>query len=559
MKKKICILLTLILVLGIFPLTAFADPTPAPEPTSILSIENSYVDVNMNNKTYAQGYVPIIWEGKAFVVLPLKSSEPLNNVSVTVNLGDPASSPFVFGNYDQTVPLQSGLYVATLTLPLIQSPVIGRYPVVVTANYTKQDNSVGSQSFTVYVTVSDGIDPNATPAPTPTPTPEPTEAPLPQPKIIMDSHTITPEQVMAGETFSLNVTLKNTSDSQSVQNIKVTAKGGETADLIPVEDTGSAYIKKIGPGKTEDFLVKIQVRQDAKPGPQIVSLAIEYENSKAVAFTTSEEIIIQVKQPIRLEYDPPTIPESVNAGDTISISMNLMNMGKSTLYNVRCALEAPGLMPEGSVFLGNMESGTSKTGDIYVFVGTLDMGGPGATGDSLDTGAETGTGGDAAVPDETAGEQNAVPTSESVPAVGEAPAANAGNAQTVAVAVAVPEVAVNSKEMIVPADDGAPQDGTAEGDMGQAGQYGPTQGTIVITYEDEYGQEYSQEVPFQTMINPPVIQPVSGDEETPEEPETVSQWWISVIIAGGIAAGLIVFLRIRKKRRMRLEEENEDE
>lgn len=348
---------------------------------------------------------------------------------------------------------------------------------------------------------------------------------------------------MAGGTFALNVTLKNTSEGQSVQNIKVTTKG-DTTDLIPMEDTGSTYIEKIGSGKTKEFLVKMQVRPDAKPGPQKVLLAIEYENSKATAFTASEEIIVQVKQPIRLEYDEPTIPESVNAGDTISISMNLMNMGKSTLYNVRCALEAPGLIPEGSVFLGNMESGTSKTGDIYIFVGTIEM-----------TGTDTG--------EDTSGESSDTSgASGAVPAAVE-PAAVAPGLSVKSRSKAAISTEAESKEMVIAeeAADGMPipEDAAGPADAGMDAQYGPTQGKIIISYEDEYGQEYSQEVDFTTVINPPVIQPVNTDEEVTEEPDTVSQWWISVIIAGGIAAGLIAFLKIRKKRRMLLEDENEDE
>ena len=329
-----------------------------------------------------------------------------------------------------------------------------------------------SQSFTVYVTVTDGKDPNATPAPEPTPTPEPTEAPRPQPKIIVNSHTVTPADVMAGGTFDLRVTLRNTSESQSVRNLTVTAKG-DTTDLIPAGDTGTEYISKISSGSTAEFDVEMQVRPDAKPGPQKVLLSIAYENSQATAFTAEEEIIVQVSQPIRLEYDEPSIPESLNAGDTVSFSLNLMNMGKSTLYNVRFELQAPGLIPEGSAFIGNMESGTSQTGDVYVFVGTLDRtDSPGADSE---------------------------------------------------------------------------------------GQYGPTQGSITIICEDEYGEEYTQQIDFSTVINPPVIQPAVTDEEEMEEPETVSQWWISVIIAGGIAAALAAYLYIRRKKRRLLEDEAEDE
>ncbi len=552
MKKKICILLTVLMAFSILPAIAFAAEG------SLLSIDNEHIYFDMK-KPYNQGYEPIISDGKAIVVLPLhEPSGPSqiapDGLTVSTNLGDAATCPFVYGNYDpmnkityQNNDIFDGngtkvgtqpSYLITIPIPLKQDRVNGQYPVVITVKYNKgADPTELTQTFTVYMKITDGIDPNATPAPTPTPTPEPTEAPIPQPKLMVQSHTITPEEVMAGTTFDLNVTLKNTSEGQSVQNIKITAKG-DTTDLIPAEDTGSTYIKKIGSGDTTDFNVKIQVRPDAKPGPQKVLLAIEYENSKATAFTANEEIIVQVKQPIRLEYDDPTIPESVNAGDTISISMNLMNMGKSTLYNVRCTLEAPGLIPEGSVFIGNMEPGTSKTGDIYVFVDSINIAAGGA-------GEEP--------PVEEAPAEPVEPAADAASGIKTDSAVNAESGD-----IAISEEALSSKEMAV-SEEAAPEGAMESFDAGAAGQYGPTQGRIVITYEDEYGTEYSQDVNFSTVINPPVIQPVSGDEEPAEEPETVSQWWISVIIAGGIAAGLIAALRIRRKKRMLLEDDNENE
>ncbi len=510
MKKKICLFLMIVFVLAALPAAALAEespssssesgikteeatetpsesplPTETPEPqsTSLLSIDNARVYAGMD-KPYSQGYIPSVQGGTAAVVLPLIASGGIqgDQINSTVNLGDPSTSPFVFGNYDQTIPLQDNpvdngsttvpSYLVSLSLPMDAGRVNGRYPVTVNTSYVNTDGMDCSQSFTVYVTVTDGKDPNATPAPEPTPTPEPTEAPRPQPKIIVNSHTVAPADVIAGGTFDLTVTLRNTSESQSVRNLTVTAKG-DTTDLIPAGDTGTEYISKISSGSTADFDVEIQVRPDAKPGPHKVLLSIAYENSEATAFTAEEEIIVQVKQPIRLEYDDPAIPESINAGDTISVSLNLMNMGKSTLYNVRFELQAPGLIPEGSAFIGNMESGTSQAGDVYVFVGTLDMtDSPGIDSDS---------------------------------------------------------------------------------------QYGPTQGSIAIICEDEYGEEYTQQIDFSTVINPPVIQAAATDEEEMEEPETVSQWWISVIVAGGIAAALAAYLYIRRKKRRLLEDEAEDE
>ncbi|KKI50743.1 hypothetical protein CHK_1669 [Christensenella hongkongensis] len=139
-------------------------------------------------------------------------------------------------------------------------------------------------------------------------------------------------------------------------------------------ETNSFYYKKIGTKDTVTIDTKMMVQQTAEPKPQKITIHVEYEGDKATAFTSDESIAIQVKQPMRIEYDEPEIPKEVNAGDTMSISMNVMNMGKGTVYNVRAELEAPGLVPEGSAFLGNLESGASKKSDLYVFVGTLDTG-----------------------------------------------------------------------------------------------------------------------------------------------------------------------------------------
>ena len=506
MKKTVSLFLSILMLLFLLPAVALAeDSSASPSPTTtapasatsaaagLLSIDNTNLYAGMN-KSYSQGYIPGINNGTASVVLPLVPSGDIkdNKINVSVDLGNASSSPFVFGNYDQTISLQNNSvnngagtvpsYLVALALPMTSSRVMGRYPVTVTVSYTSSDGTALSQSFSVYVTVSDGKDPNATPTPSPTPTPEPTEAPLPQPKLVIQNQSITPGDVTAGGTFDLNVTLLNTSDSQSVQNIKITAKG-DTTDLIPVSDTGSTYIKRISSGKTADFHVKMQVQDDAKPTPQKILLTIEYENSKATAFTDNEEIIVQIKQPLRLEYDNPTIPQNVNAGDTVSISMNLMNMGKSTLYNVRCTLDAPGLIPQGSAYIGNMDPGTSKSSDLYVFIGTKDM----------------------------------TATDESMPAL-------------------------------------------ITNDNSQSNQYGSTEGKITISYEDEYGQQYTKDIDVSTTINPPVIQTeASANPDEQNKPDTVSQWWVSVVIAGAIAAGLFAFLRIRKRKRLLAEEDHEDE
>jgi len=458
-----------------------ASPTPdqggaTPLSDQALQIDNAHQYEGMN-APYSGGYMPAATGGAAKIILPLLPVQAIagNQVNVSLDLGDPSASPFQFGNYDRTVPLQSNpvangavdSYLIAVDLPLAANRVMGNYPVVFHVTGTLADGSPFAQSFTVFVTINDGVDPNA---PEPTPSLEPQtsggseeEAPRPAPKILVSSYTVTPSPARAGEEFVVTANLLNTNESQNINNVKITASS-ESTSLLPAADTTSFYFKSIKSGESVEMKLKMKVSHDAKPEPQTLTLNIEYEGYKAAALTATEQLIIPITQPIRLEYDNPTAPEQVNAGDTISVSLNVMNKGLGSVYNVGVSMDVPGLAPDKTAFLGTIESGTAKKGDLYVFVGTKE-------------------GGD---------------------------------------------------------------------------KYGFTSGNVTLSYEDEFGEVYTEEFPFETTINPPVIMNQEEEEPEEEQPKNQGQWWISIIVAGGIIVAIILLTQHIKKRQQRLRDEDEN-
>ena len=82
-------------------------------------------------------------------------------------------------------------------------------------------------------------------------------------------------------------------------------------------------------------------------------------------------------------------------------------------------------------------------------------------------------------------------------------------------------------------------------------QYGGTTGTVTLIYEDETGQEYSQEATFETTVTRPVVQLPQNNTEEEKAEQRVSSWWVSVSILGGVilaAIGTILFIRSKKRR-----------
>jgi hypothetical protein len=364
------------------PVTALAEEeAEPPQPTQTetatsLEIDNVHIFDGMN-KAYEGGYIPTVKDGKATVILPLISNGDIKNntISVTPNLGDTASSPFVYGNYQKTISRQDNSVTGGATVssflvrfdfPLVSGRYNGVYPVVIDVQAQAAGGSPIQQTFTTYITIADGKDPNATP-----PTPQP-EKPASQPKVIVSGYSISPEAVMAGEEFTANITLKNTSEKKSVQNMTVTASC-DSPGLLLENDSDTFFISKLGKGA--ETSIELSYKADLEIVPQLynITLTIQYDNSDATPLTSSGTVPVIISQPLRVEMDTPQIPQEVNAGDTFPLSVQVMNMGRSKAFNVRCELSALGLIPSSSVFIGNLEAGTAMTGDTNVFVGTKDM------------------------------------------------------------------------------------------------------------------------------------------------------------------------------------------
>lgn len=478
--KKLYSVICMILILCLLPVSAFAQNEQENNDNSVNSSDTLYFSIDDENvyqnmdKAYKDGYTPQIIDNKAVIILPLTANGEVleNTIKVTPNLGDTSSSPFVFKNYQKTIALQDNSvnngnqtvssYYILFELELSSSRINGTYPVSIEIQAVDQGGMQISQTFTTYVTITDGVNPNAQTDTSSEPDTVSTEndtqqKPTSQPIVIVSNHITTPSPVSAGEDFEIDVTLLNTSENKSVKNMTVTVTC-ENTSLMLLNDSNVFYIKNIKCNSTEKIKLKYKAGLDTIPGKYNINLALSYDNAEATTLASSGQITVEITQPTKIEMVMPQISETVNAGDTLPLSFQIMNLGRSNAYNVRCEISGAGLMPSGTAFVGNMEQGTAANADVNVFIGTKDM-----------------------------------------------------------------------------TDDYSGTD-----------KYGETTGIVTLLYEDVNGKGYSQEYTFTTVINEPII---SADNNTKEQTEkTASQWWISVVVLGAIAAGLVAFFVIRKKR-----------
>lgn len=154
----------------------------------------------------------------------------------------------------------------------------------------------------------------------------------------------------------------------SVQNMVVTVSC-DSANFVLLNDSNTIYIEKLEAGKTMDIEIRYRTDLETPPQRYNINLSMSYDNSDAMSLSSAGTIMVEVAQIPDVELAPFNLASELNAGETIQISFQVMNLGRSPIYNARVELSAPGLYPVGTGFIGNMEPGTAATTKLDVFVG----------------------------------------------------------------------------------------------------------------------------------------------------------------------------------------------
>lgn len=366
------------------PTVAATTPTPAtPTPVLIAAAEESTsagtsdpLTIDSENlypgmdKTYARGYVPTVASGKVTIVLPLRGTTFSNQVNMVVDLGSTTDNPFQYGNYSQTVQGTGNVYMFTLEIPLSSDRYNGTYPVLLKTDYLDASGDYAEQEFKVYVTITDGktkdttTDSGSSGSSSYVPTAD-------APELYVESCAITPNCVGGDETFAVHVVVKNIGNKTAYASKLI--YGCEETDITSIDPNNAILLETIKKGETVEADFKMRTDRDALAGNRQFFITLSFSARTGGVYNITREFIINVVQPSRITFDPVSLPKEITAGETVTLPANVFNTGRSILRNVTVSLEGAGLFPSASVFLGDIEPGEGKTGEMKVFVGMLSM------------------------------------------------------------------------------------------------------------------------------------------------------------------------------------------
>lgn len=533
-----------------------------PQGNVYLDMDTVHIYENMKN-SYSEGYMPVVENDTVHLVVPFSASGNLRGERLTVELAMPENAPFVYANYKKEVKKETYFFETAVETYLFQCDIAlekvrknGIYPVLVSAAGYTESGALVKKVYRIFITIADGIssavpanpqnptqpqdppqnptqpqDPTQNPTQPQDPTQDPTqpqdpqepsteepeqpitsepeqpqepaepssEAPTEQPakdplavpsdagisgggfsdggsygagtsetekiyhqpRLILESNSLSGQRILAGKEKEFLTVFENTSESDSIYNLKVTLKPADNSISLV---TSSFYFSRVYPQETISMETTAAAGTDAVSGKQTVTFSFEYENEKGTVYNASEDVILEIYQPAQAVLGGFTIASKVYSQETIDAGLQVRNTGKSDIYNVKVELKAEGLFATEAVQAGTLEAGASFDGSVRIYVGNKNM------------------------------------------------------------------------KSISQFD-------------GEAGEdaYGQTAGKLILTYEDAYGEVYTQTQEFTTVIEKPQMVELEVEKE---EAET-NEWYGAVLVLVTLLFILILCvmeLRLRKSK-----------
>ena len=199
------------------------------------------------------------------------------------------------------------------------------------------------------------------------------------PKIIVESYAYEPQQVKAGERFTLMMSFQNTHSSKTIRNIKgsfnVEEKSNETGNVFtPVDSSNTFFIEEIKPKDIYDWTLNLYTIPDALSKTYTVIISFDYEDEQGNPYTAQEIIGIPVYQPSRFEVSEISMPSEVYMGDRVYLNFSLYNLGKTDLYNVKLSVQGDFAADPMSTYFGNFTPGYMEWCEISLIPMELGMG-----------------------------------------------------------------------------------------------------------------------------------------------------------------------------------------
>ena len=192
------------------------------------------------------------------------------------------------------------------------------------------------------------------------------------PRFMVTSYELSEKSLSPEKSAVLKATFKNYSTTKALYNIKFSLTD-PSGDILTV-GMPTKYVKSVYAGSSYTWEIELKAINTASIGQHDLQITAEYEDKNFGSYSSSDTVRVDVKQSVKLSYSGAVLPKKVIQGDTQTVTLELMNTGKSRIYNCTLDFDIEGMQSGGSVFVGNIESAQSAQGSANLRVDTNTLG-----------------------------------------------------------------------------------------------------------------------------------------------------------------------------------------
>lgn len=337
--KKLPLILCLIFI---FSFSAFAEEVPS---TPKLMVTEYSVDSGVINAG----------SSAKLTVKLTNTHRSIDIKNIKLTFSDPSGELIPEGTGTAYVSkIYSGRsYTWVLELKATEKAADSNHAVTVSAEYETESGGSGNSNDTLNISVKGKTE-------------EETKENNSSPRLMVTDYKIENGFLTPDGSASLKITIKNTNPKRAVSNIKLSL-GDESGEIKP-DSMGTKYVSAISAGGVYTWNVKLTAANTAAANEHKMNLNMEYEDENHSPYSASDTLLVQVRQAASLDYSGAQLPVKVIQGNVTTVTLTLMNTGKSTLYNCMFEFNVEGLNGGGSTFVGTINSGESGTGNANLRV-----------------------------------------------------------------------------------------------------------------------------------------------------------------------------------------------
>lgn len=338
MNKMLAVLLTALFLTPFLTLAAPARAETAPD-----FVTDETAVLRGMDRSLLQGYVPSAAGDRWSLVLPVRSE--LAAGTVTAELVLPTERFPLFRNGKKTVTARmenKGVWGVRFSMDLFPDQKNADYPCVIRLTGKTKDGQELKSEIPYVIRMrgaKEGIE----------------KARIEITEVKAD--------LSVGEEGEVLVTFTNPCSATIIEDLEVKISDSAGHILPRGADTLKAGSLSVGESVTVSY--PVTVTEKAAVAPHVLKIDLAWTAlGQAAACTVNNTV--EVRQEIRLEQGGLKMAPAVTAGDSLTLTLPLMNMGKADVVNVLATVSLPGITERQSVLVGTIQPGETKQAQMVL-------------------------------------------------------------------------------------------------------------------------------------------------------------------------------------------------